>query len=86
MQETIFFKKLLEAHEIPYRQIKHTDPEFEKYPELVKESIDTSVVKLAVSTETRKLPSFFISFKIPLSLSLWSNNKENGAGSLWLAG
>ena len=32
------FKKLLTSHKIQYREIKHTDPDFTDYPDLVEEA------------------------------------------------
>ena len=40
------FIKLLKAEKMPYTQIKHTDPDFDKYPELVKEASTMTPVAL----------------------------------------
>lgn len=41
------FKNLLKSHKIQYREIKHIDPEFTEYPELVKEAKSYSIEALS---------------------------------------
>jgi hypothetical protein len=41
------FIELLDAHNIKYKQIKHTDPDFQNYPDLVKEAESCSIQALS---------------------------------------
>ena len=47
------FIELLKSHSIEFRQIKHSDPDFKKYPELVKEA---STMTVAALKQRIKLP------------------------------